>query len=342
MGVKMVKKIIIMGWFLLSMAVFSITGHAELIEINRVTAKVNDRIVTWGEIERAMDRLNFTEEEKKKRASEFVGGKIDRLLSIYAFENKGMGIPESIIEQEYNKRLIKEFNGDRKLFRDVLRSNGQSQLEYRDELREDIIYSHMLSTRKRLKEEISPEKVERFYRENGSMFKTEAKVKLREIVFSQIAGEPEAILMQQANQIQDLLASGSPFEVLATQHGQSPFRDKGGDWGVMVSAREIRSTAIRKQAFALKKGEVSQPFTIDLLERKANGEIGKSGKIAVYILKAEDIKAAGRKKLDDVRFEIEKILATKIEAQSQRQWLNRLKRDAFIEVSLPAGKTLEK
>ena len=143
----MVKKIIITGWSLLSMAVFSITTHAELIEINRVTAKVNDRIVTWGEIERAMDRLNFTEEEKKKRASEFVGGKIDRLLSIYAFENKGMGIPESIIEQEYNKRLIKEFNGDRKLFRDVLRSNGQSQLEYRDELREDIIYSHMLSTR---------------------------------------------------------------------------------------------------------------------------------------------------------------------------------------------------
>jgi len=88
MGAKMVKKIIIMGWSLLSMAVFSITAHAELIEINRVTAKVNDRIVTWGEIERAMDRLNFTEEEKKKRASEFVGGKIDRLLSIMLLKTK--------------------------------------------------------------------------------------------------------------------------------------------------------------------------------------------------------------------------------------------------------------
>ena len=337
----MVKKIIIMGWSLLSMAVFSITGHAELIEINRVTAKVNDRIVTWGEIERAMDRLNFTDEEKKKRAAEFVAGKIDRLLSIYAFENKGMGIPDSIIEQEYNKRLIKEFNGDRKLFRDVLRSNGQSQLEYRDELREDIIHGHMLSTRKRLKAEISPEKVERFYRENSNMFRTEAKVKLREIVFSQIANEPEAILMQQAKQIEEMLSSGSPFEVLAAQHGQSPFRDKGGDWGVMVSAREIRSAVIRKQAFSLKKGEVSKPFTIELLERKANGEIGKSGKIAVYILKADDLKAAGRKSLDDVRLEVEKILASKIEAKSQRQWLNRLKRDAFIEVSLPTGKALE-
>ena len=41
-----------------------------------------------------------------------------------------------------------------------------------------------------MKEEISPEKVERFYRENGNMFRTDARVKLREIVFSQIAGEP--------------------------------------------------------------------------------------------------------------------------------------------------------
>ena len=89
----------------------------ELIEVNRIVAKVNDRIVTWGEIAKAMDRLNFSESEKKRRASEFVDGKIDRLLSIVAFAEKGMAIPDSYIEQEYNKRLIQEFNGDRKLYR---------------------------------------------------------------------------------------------------------------------------------------------------------------------------------------------------------------------------------
>ena len=136
------------------------TIMAKPIEINRVTARVNDRIVTWGEVERDMDRLNFTEEEKENRANEIVDGKIDRLLSIIAFEEEGKGIQEAIIEQEYNKRLIQEFNGDRKLFRDVLRSKGQSQLEFRDQLKEDLIYGHMMSTRRRTKEEISPEKVE--------------------------------------------------------------------------------------------------------------------------------------------------------------------------------------
>lgn len=311
---------------------------SDLIEINRVTAKVNDRIVTWGEIERAMDRLNFTEDEKNARGAEFVDGKVDRLLSIIAFQEKGMGIPEAIIEQEYNKRLIREFNGDRKLFRDVLRSNGQSQLEYREELREDIIYGHMLSTRKRLKEEISPDKVEGFYRENPNMFQIEEKVRLREIAFSQIGDEPEAVLMQQAKLIHQQLEKDSPFEVVATQHGQSPFRDKGGDWGVMVSSREIRSEEIRKQAFNLGEGQFSDPFTVEIIERRPDGSIGKSGKIAVYILKVVEKKPANRKPLDQVRPEIEKILAARIEAESQRQWFSRLKRNAFVEISLPEKK----
>jgi peptidyl-prolyl cis-trans isomerase SurA len=308
---------------------------AELIEINRVVAKVNDRIVTWGEIEAPMTRLNFSEEEKKNRASEFVDGKIDRLLSIAAFKEKGMVIPETFIEQQYNKRLIREFNGDRKLFRDVLRSNGQSQLEFRKDLEEEIIYSHMLSTRKRLKEEISPEKVEKYYADHSNLFKTDEKVSLREIVFSQIAGEPQAILLQQAKEILGKIKKGTTFEELASQNGQSPFREKGGDWGFMVSNREIRSEQIRKKAFSLKEGEISTPFVVDILERDKDGGIRKSGKVAVYIIQVTKKLSSGRKPLDEVRQEIEQILASEYESQSQRQWLGRLKKKAYVRVSLP-------
>ena len=127
--------------FLFLAGLLAISNHSygtELIELNRVVAKVNERIVTWGEIENAMTLLNFTDQEKKLRANQFVDGKVDRLLSIAAFGEKGMQIPTSYIEQEYNKRLIRDFNGDRKLFRDTLRSKGLSQLEYRKEIEEEI------------------------------------------------------------------------------------------------------------------------------------------------------------------------------------------------------------
>ena len=159
--------------------------HADenLIEINRVAAKVDGNIVTWGEIERSMDQLNFTQSEKKLRASEFVDGKVDRLLATLAFTDKGMAIPESFIEQEYNKRLINEFKGDRRLFRDYLQSKGQTISEYKDEIREEIIYQHMLSSRRRLKADVSPDRVESYYKENAIKFRTNAKVKLTYIRF---------------------------------------------------------------------------------------------------------------------------------------------------------------
>ena len=312
-----------------------ISVGAELIELNRVVAKVNDRVVTWGEIENAMTLLNFTDNEKIDRANDFVDGKIDRLLSITAFSEKGMKIPTSYIEQEYNKRLISEFNGDRRLFRDTLRSKGLSQLEYRKEIEEEIIYSHMLSTRRRLKEDISPEKVELYYKKNINKFKTEEKIQLGEIAFSQIAGEPETVLLQQAHKVIKDIKDGKFFEDAALKNGQSPFREKSGDWGVMVSEREIRSHEIRKQAFSLKKGEISKPFIVNILERKPDGSVGNSGKIAVYILKALDRTLAGHKPLDEVRTQIERELASEIEAKSHRQWLNRLKRDAYVRVTLP-------
>lgn len=321
----------------LSLIIFhsNFVSAKELIEVNRIVAKVNDRIVTWGEIAKAMDRLNFSNSEKKLRASEFVDGKIDRLLSIVAFSEKGMAIPDSYIEQEYNKRLIQEFNGDRKLFRDVLKSNGQSQLEYRDEIREEIIYSHMFATRKRLKEEISPDKVEAYYKNNPSLFLTEEKVRIREIAFSQIADEPVSVLMQQARKTRASLAEGEPFEKLAARNGQSPYRDKAGDWGVLVSKREIRSEELRKEAFSLATGKVSQPFLVSVLERKSDGSIGKSGKTAVYIIKVDEKIPSGRKPLDSVRNEIEKILTANIEKISQQRWLAKLKKDAYVEINLP-------
>jgi parvulin-like peptidyl-prolyl isomerase len=324
--------------FLFLAGLLAISNHSygtELIELNRVVAKVNERIVTWGEIEKAMTMLNFTDQEKKERANEFVDGKIDRLLSIDAFAEKGMNIPSSYIEQEYNKRIITEFNGDRKLFRDTLRNKGQSQLEYRKEIEEEIIYSHMISSRRRLKEEISPEKVEAYYRNNKNLFKTEEKVQLGEIAFSQIAGEPETVLLQQAFKVLNEIEEGESFKDAASRNGQSPLREKSGNWGVMVSQKEIMSEEIRKQAFALKEGEISKPFIVNTLERKKDGTVGNSGKIAVYILKAMKVRPAGRKTLEEVRPQIERSLASSIEAKSHREWLSRLKRDAYVKVSLP-------
>ena len=320
--------------FLLTITQFCLADD-HLVEINRITAKVNDRIVTWGEIRQAMQKLNLTDQEMKERASEFLDGKVDRLLASHAFTEKGMAIPDSFIEQEFNKRMIGEFNDDRKLFREYLRSLGKTDREYREDIREEIIYQHMLSSMRRLKEDISPANVEEYYRKNASKFKTNAKVRIREIVLKPIADEPITVLLQQAKKIELELDKGRKFEEIAKTVGQSAYRENGGDWGLMISEREMRSEEIRNQAFNLEEGEVSKPFKVELLERKQDGSVAKSGKVAVYIIQISKKEVSGLQPLEELRTEIESLISREIEADNQRKWLSKVKEDAYVRVILP-------
>ena len=74
---------------------------------------------------------------------------------------------------------------------------------------------------------------------------------------------------------------------------------------------------------------------MNILERKSDNTVGKSGKIAVYILTALERTQSGRKPLDEVRSQIERTLASQIEAESHSKWLSRLKKDAYVRISLP-------
>ncbi len=326
---------VLLAYFLLLSAPVS-SSEKELVEINRVVAKINDRVITWGEIERDMDGLNFSEVDKIKRASEFVDGKIERILSINAFEENGMMIPDSYIEQEYNKRLLEDFNGDRRLFREVLQGNGQSQLEYREKIKENIMHMHMLAKRKRAREEISPARVEEYYDSHLQQFQTEREIRIGEIVLSQTESH-ESVDAIEANALalRNEIIKSDDFEHFAANNGDSAFREKSGDWAVMVKKSEIRNDQIREKAFGLKRGEVSSPFQVDLLERKPDGSIGPSGKVAFYILKILDEKPAGTLPLSEVREDIERTLASRIESEEQRKWLSRRKRDTYVDIDLP-------
>ena len=92
-----------------------------------------------------------------------------------------------------------------------------------------------------------------------------------------------------------------------------------------MSVKEIRSEEIRKIASSLKKGEVSKPFIVNILERKRQhcGKIRQNCSLYSYRLERTQ---SGRKPLDEVRSQIERTLASQIEAESHSKWLSRLKK----------------
>ena len=298
-----------------------ICGHssAELIEVNRVVGRVNDKIITQGEIDLVMDKINLTDRQKQTESEKLIESRIDRLLCAFAFEQKGMAIPDSYVESRYNNDLLNKFGGNRLTFRKFLQSEHLTILEYKEQLKEEIIYMHMLSQRKRTTDETSPQSVEDYYQQNPDKFMTPKKVHLHELLLTQKNSEKPDGVKSLASKVYEQLKAGKDFDTVSAQYSNCSF----SDWKYFVTRDEILDSTTRKLAFSLSEGEYSEPF-----------KVKHSGKDAWKILKAFQTQAAKKIPLKEVRIKIEKALARKIESEGQRKWLARQKRDAFVDVSV--------
>ena len=54
-----------------------------------------------------------------------------------------MAIPDSYVESRYNNELLNRFGVDRLTFRKYLQSEHLTIMEYKEQLKEEIIYMHM-------------------------------------------------------------------------------------------------------------------------------------------------------------------------------------------------------
>ena len=107
-------------------------ASAELIEVNRVVGRVNDQIITQGEIDLVMNKINLTNTQKQTESQKLIESRIDRLLCAFAFEKKGMALPDSYVESRYNNDLLNKFDGDRLTFRKYLQSEHLTIMEYKE------------------------------------------------------------------------------------------------------------------------------------------------------------------------------------------------------------------
>ena len=294
-------------------------ASAELIEVNRVVGRVNDKIITQGEIDLVMDKINLTDSQKQTESEKLIESRIDRLLCAFAFEQKGMAIPDSYVESRYNNDLLSKFGGNRLTFRKFLQSEHLTIMEYKEQLKEEIIYMHMLSQRKRTTDETSPQSVEDYYLQNPDQFMTPTKVHLQELLFTQKNGSKSEGLKALATKVYEQLKTGENFDTVSAQYTNCDF----SDWKYFVTRDEILDSTTRKLAFSLMEGEYSEPF-----------KVKHSDKDAWKILKVFQTQAAKKIPLKEVRINIEKALARQIESEEQRKWLVRQKRDAYVDVSV--------
>lgn len=127
--------------------------------VNRIAATVNGRPITAAEV-RARIGPYFRElmmlypKQGPRFNSELVKAKkavlddlIDRELVLSEFETKGYVMKEDNIEQEINRRILLQFNGNRGEFLDNLRKSGMTYSDYRDSVKKEVTVAAMRSSR---------------------------------------------------------------------------------------------------------------------------------------------------------------------------------------------------
>lgn len=289
-----------------------------------LAAEVETTIITFEELRREMAPLIPRIRESSRSRAEFTArmeelyfevlqNLIDRVLIVKEFAEKEYNIPQTYVENEFDRILIEDFENDRARFLEYLESQGKNVREFRMELRERIVVSIMRSEKRKSQSQISPERIEQFYNENKINFYEEEAVKLRIIMLRPLADENPDQMRQTVDRIYEALESGEDFADVASKYSQDSRRERGGDWG-WIKRPDLKDE-LSAVAFSLNIGEHSEPVNI--------GD-------QIFVLYAEDKRDEGLQPLNEVRDRIEEILASQLARQAQDQWIERLRREAYI------------
>lgn len=289
-----------------------------------IAAEVENKVITFEEIRREMSPLIPRIRESARSRTEFtqrmqelylevLQNFIDRVLIVEEFKEKEFNLPQSFVENEWDRILIEDFENDRSRFLEYLEAQGKNAREFRADLRDRIIVSVMRSEKRKSQSQISPERIEQFYNENKINFYEEEAVKLRIIMLRPLADENPDQMRQTIERIYEELEAGTPFAEVASKYSQDSRRDRGGNWG-WIQRPDLKDE-LSAVAFTLDKESYSEAITL--------GE-------QIFILYVEDQRDEGIQPINEVRDRIEEILASQLARQAQQQWLERLRREAYI------------
>jgi peptidyl-prolyl cis-trans isomerase SurA len=301
----------------------------ELLRLgNGIAAIAEGEIITVEELRRELEPIIPRLRVESRNAQEFskridelskevLQNMIDRIIIVKAAEEKGLLLPESYIDQEYDEVIDRDFGGDRGRFLEYLRARGETARDFRRNIYKRVVVNVMRAETRRSQSEISPERIEEFYVKNKLRFYQEEALHLRQVILTPMASEGLVPLRQTAKEVINELDSGANFGDIARKYSQDEMSRKGGDWG-WIERKDIRKE-LSDIAFGLEPTQYSQPI-----------EIGGT----IFILYAEDKRKEMIQPVAQVRDIIENVLVGEIARETQEKWLNDLRNDAYVRYFL--------
>jgi peptidyl-prolyl cis-trans isomerase SurA len=295
--------------------------------VNGVVAIVGDEVITRKElfeyldntVNLLMDRYRYQPDvlrrEVAKVTSDGLEQLIERKLILQEYKTAGYGLPESVFQDEIQRRINEQF-GDRVSAVRTLEQRGLTLEQFKQQVREDLIITLMrqfkVSDSKII---ISPHRIEKYYAEHLEDFKVGNEYKLRTIMINRSGKESPAAARKLADEILAKLKDGAGFAEMAEIYSEDTFRGKGGDRGWIELEKEHYQKPLEDAIRSLQSGQCSGVI-----------EAGDT----FWIVQVEQVKPSHYKTLSEVRSDIEATLKVQERNRLQKQWVNRLRAKSFV------------
>lgn len=296
------------------------------VEIDGYAAKVNDRVITQGEVREALapmlPELYRTyqgaqlEKELDKAFKKVRNDLVERALIMEAFKERGGQIPDQYVNDEIKRMINERFKGDKALFEQVLAEQKKTRAEYMETIREQMAVGMMINEEVSRRVRITPEQVRKEYEAHLDRYAIPEKVKYSVIVLNKGATpEDRAVKLEEAESIRKRLLGGADFNETAKEVSEGSRAADGGafPWMQPKDARpELRETLRHLPA-----GEISEIIPTDT---------------QLYLVKVEARRQAGHKSFDEVRQGIKASLAAKERERLKRRWIDRLRKKYYVVI----------
>lgn len=312
---------------LLVLSLAGLAGAGERQVVEEIIARVNNEVITGTDLERSRE---LARQEARQRATSAAEAErlfqeqeahvlrdlIDQSLLVQRGIDMGLSVEAEII-----KRLDK-MRQDMKLdsleaLEQTMAAQGVSFQDYRQQMRNHMLTQMVVQREVSGRVFVDAEKVRQYYITHRGELAQPERVRLREILVS-TEGRGPGELPAREERVREILGKirkGEKFEELASAYSDAPTAKEGGELGYFEP--EKLSPAIREAIARLLEGGVSDAMPT------AQGWL---------ILQVVEHRAAGIPPLEEVENEIRDKLFMDEVQPSLREFLNELRREAYVYV----------
>ncbi len=298
------------------------------IVIEEIVAKVNNEIVTRGELDKYRRQIEAeiahrqmpadrARELKKTMETDLLRDRIDQLLLVQKAKEMDLKVDQDVSKQLAQLQLKSGISDPDKFQQWVRDESGMSFEDYKQQVKDGLLTSEVVRREVGGRISISKAEAQKYYEEHQKEFVREEQVWLQEILLSTADKDQKGVeaVEKKAKDLVSRARKGENFSTLARDNSDAETAENGGN--LPAYQRGLLKKEIENLVFHESKGYVTDPI------RQANGFL---------ILRVVQHDAAGLQPFEVVENEIMDRLYRQRMEPAMRMYLTKLRQEAYLQI----------